>query len=188
MRRDSTVLDTLRATAVLLVLGAHLAEVLAFPGALFSTEPWHWHVGRLGVLLFFVHTSLVLMMSLDRTPLCGAALLTDFYVRRTFRIYPLAIVTVAGVSIAGVPPAPWEPPVDVTPGVLAANLLLVQNLADVPSILAPLWSLRLEVQMYLALPLVFVAIGSGVPVAAAGAFRSRTVPKLGRANAMRRTS
>jgi peptidoglycan/LPS O-acetylase OafA/YrhL len=159
MRRDSTVLDTLRATAVLLVLGAHLAEVLALHGT-FSVEPWNWHIGRLGVLLFFVHTSLVLMMSLERTPLEGAALVTDFYVRRAFRIYPLAIVTVLAVAAAGIPPVPWGQGVEVTGPVLAANLLLVQNLTEAPSVLTPLWSLPLEVQMYLVLPFVYFVIRS----------------------------
>lgn len=170
MRRDSTVLDTLRAVAVLLVLGAHIVEVLASHGIVPSTEPWPWHIGRLGVLLFFVHTSLVLMMSLERTRLDGAALLTDFYVRRAFRIYPLAIVTVLGVSAAGVPPVPWQAPVEVTPRLLTANLLLVQNLADVPSVLTPLWSLPLEIQMYLVLPLLFMAIDGGRRTSVATAF------------------
>jgi peptidoglycan/LPS O-acetylase OafA/YrhL len=185
MRRDSTVLDTLRAVAVLLVLGAHIAEVLASHGVVGAMDPWPWHVGRLGVLLFFVHTSLVLMLSLDRTPLDGPALASDFYLRRAFRIYPLAIVTVLGVSIAGVPPVPWQPPVDVSLAVLSANLLLVQNLTDAPSVLTPLWSLPLEVQMYLVLPLVYFAIGGGrrIRVAAAlwlgGALAGLGVPLNG---------
>jgi peptidoglycan/LPS O-acetylase OafA/YrhL len=160
MRRDSTVLDTLRAVAVLLVLVAHLAEVLGAHGAV-SLEPWPWHVGRLGVLLFFVHTSLVLMMSLERTPLEGPSLVADFYVRRAFRIYPLAIVTIVGVTLAGIPAVPWGEAVPPTPGVVWANLALVQNLADRPPVLTPLWSLPLEVQMYLALPLIFVATRGG---------------------------
>jgi peptidoglycan/LPS O-acetylase OafA/YrhL len=160
MRRDSTVLDTLRAVAVLLVLGAHLSELFASQGAA-SLAPWHWHIGRLGVLLFFVHTSLVLMMSLDRTPLEGAGLAIDFYVRRAFRIYPLAIVTILAVAAAGIPAVPWGQAIEATPAVLGSNLLLVQNLIDAPSVLTPLWSLPLEVQMYIVLPLVFFAIRGG---------------------------
>ncbi|HUF82120.1 MAG TPA: acyltransferase [Burkholderiales bacterium] len=160
MRRDSTVLDTLRAVAVLLVLGAHLSEVFAALGVP-SIEPWHWHIGRLGVLLFFVHTSVVLMMSLQRTPLDGPGLAVDFYIRRAFRIYPLAIVTILGVAAAGIPPVPWGQPIAATPAVLGSNLLLVQNLTGAPSVLTPLWSLPLEVQMYLVLPVVFFAIRGG---------------------------
>lgn len=160
MTRDSPVLDTLRATAVLLVLGAHTAEVLAVRATI-DVHPWDWHIGRLGVLLFFVHTSLVLLMSLARTPIEGAALVQNFYVRRAFRIYPLAMLTVLTVSLAGIPQVPWGEPVDITPSVLASNLLLVQNLTDAPSVLMPLWSLPLEIQMYLVLPLVFVATRGG---------------------------
>ena len=39
--------------------------------------------------MFFVHTALVLMWSLDRRPH-----ILDFYIRRIFRIYPLAIFAV----------------------------------------------------------------------------------------------
>ena len=46
------------------------------------------------MLLFFVHTSLVLMYSMQRSPLRGGALFRDFYIRRFFRIYPLSILTV----------------------------------------------------------------------------------------------
>jgi peptidoglycan/LPS O-acetylase OafA/YrhL len=41
---------------------------------------------------------------------------------------------------------------------IIANLLLVQNLISHVDVLAPLWSLPLEVQMYLLLPIVFLGI------------------------------
>ena len=48
-------------------------------------------VGIFGVLLFFVHTSLVLMYSMQRSGLTGFALMKNFHVRRFFRIYPLSV-------------------------------------------------------------------------------------------------
>ena len=115
-------------------------------------------MGLFGVLLFFVHTALVLMYSMHRSGLTGFALVKDFYVRRFFRIYPLSILTVlTAVALhlhidgRGLTLAP-------RPGVLelASNLLLVQNLTYSTSIVGPLWSLPLEVQMYLVLPLLFL--------------------------------
>jgi peptidoglycan/LPS O-acetylase OafA/YrhL len=78
--QDLSNLDFLRSVAVLLVLADHLTR--------------HYHLDRFsslglfGVLLFFVHTSLVLMYSMQRSHLTGIGLFKDFYIRRFFRIYP----------------------------------------------------------------------------------------------------
>jgi peptidoglycan/LPS O-acetylase OafA/YrhL len=138
VKGDSGNLDYLRATAVCCVLVQHL--VLTFcpqcNSALFNVRI----IGRLGVLLFFVHTALVLMMSLERVP--GAR---RFYIRRAFRIYPLATICTLAAA--------WLFPISqMTPRVLVSNVLLVQNLTKDPSILPPSWSLPFEIQMYLVLP------------------------------------
>jgi peptidoglycan/LPS O-acetylase OafA/YrhL len=149
-RATSSNLDVLRSMAVLMVLFDHLTR--------------HYHfdrfdqIGFFGVLLFFVHTSLVLMRSMQRSRLTGFALVTDFYIRRLFRIYPLSVLAVLtavalhlradgrGLSFG---PRPGT-------GELLSNLFLVQNLTYSSSIIGPLWSLPLEVQMYLALPFLFL--------------------------------
>lgn len=131
----STNLDLLRAVAVLCVLAAHTC------GAFFGKEYHHditWHVGQLGVLMFFVHTALVLMQSLDRSNE-----IRSFYLRRAFRIYPLAIVCVLFAVATG----SWST------RTIIANLTLTQNLLYEKSIVMGLWSLPVEVQMYLLLPL-----------------------------------
>jgi peptidoglycan/LPS O-acetylase OafA/YrhL len=151
-------LDFLRAIAVLLVLTQHLCRRM-------HVEHLAWipttSLGLFGVLLFFVHTSLVLMYSMDRSGLHGAPLFKDFYIRRIFRIYPLSILAVAAAvalhlnsdinGIAGLSHGPL-------PGKLAilSQFLLVQNLVHVKSIVNVLWSLPFEVQMYLFLPFLFV--------------------------------
>jgi len=148
-------LDFLRSMAVLMVMFDHLCR--------------HYHLDRLGrvsvadvgifgVLVFFVHTSLVLMYSMERSALSGFALVKNFYVRRFFRIYPLSVLTVlAAVALhlhatgRGIDFGP-------RPGFLEliSNLLLIQNLTFSASIVGPLWTLPLEVQMYLLLPFLFL--------------------------------
>jgi len=153
-------LDLLRAIAVTLVLTQHLCRRV-------HVEHLSWipttSLGYFGVLLFFVHTSLVLMYSLERARLSGPPLFIDFYVRRIFRIYPLSILAVtvavllhlesdingtAGLSFGTLPPK-YQ---------ILSQLLLVQNLVFVKSIVNVLWSLPFEVQMYAFLPLLFIWI------------------------------
>jgi len=135
-------LDFLRALAVLLVLAAHVA------GYAIHTNRITFALGQLGVMLFFVHTSLVLMQSLERQQLAGAALLRGFYLQRACRIYPLCAVMLLAIYLFM--DAQW------TPFELLANLLLVQNLVYARYMSTVLWTLCLEVQMYLALPLLFL--------------------------------
>jgi peptidoglycan/LPS O-acetylase OafA/YrhL len=161
-------LDLLRAVAVLCVLLDHLLTT-------WSRElPFvtNWELGRAGVLLFFVHTSLVLMSSLERQG-DRRDWVRAFYTRRAFRIYPLAIATILGVVLFAVPPhvlprGTVSAPVDPTPSVVIANIALVQNILGRPDVLGVLWTLTLEVQMYLALPYAFLLARRGVLVAIAG--------------------
>jgi peptidoglycan/LPS O-acetylase OafA/YrhL len=148
-------LDLLRAIAVLLVLAQHLLV------RLYIDHVW-WIpsncLGWFGVLLFFVHTTLVLMESLHRQQ---EGIFGPFYLRRFFRIYPLSIFAVAVVcllhldsNINGIRGLSYGP----RPGVvtIVSNFLLVQNLVGAKSILNVLWSLPFEVQMYVFLPVIFL--------------------------------
>ena len=92
-------LDFLRACAVLIVFFAHLIHALV-PIARTGLGS----AGHFAVLMFFVHTSLVLFMSLDRLPPKRRFL--QFGVRRVFRIYPLLIATVLVVLWLGLPLRP----------------------------------------------------------------------------------
>lgn len=158
--RASANLDLLRSVAVLLVLTQHLCR---------RTQVGHigWiptsSLGLFGVLLFFVHTSLVLLNSMERTSVSGWALYRNFYIRRFFRIYPLSVFIVLiaiGIGIdsdihgvAGLSLAP-------RPGVVSivSHLFLIQNIMHVKSIVNVLWSLPFEIQMYVILPLIFTWI------------------------------
>jgi peptidoglycan/LPS O-acetylase OafA/YrhL len=142
MKHESANLDLLRSVAVSIVVISHIPRYLwPWPQA-YSLQT----LGRLGVAIFFVHTTLVLLQSMDRH---GDGV-GGFYVRRFFRIYPLSIAVVLFTSgmlvIGGRAP-------DVS--VFVSNLLLVQNLTGAPSYPHPLWSLPFEVQMYLVLPVIY---------------------------------
>ena len=145
-------LDLLRAIAVLSVVAEHI--LLAYGVQTIGYWQVRW-IGVVGVLLFFVHTSLVLMWSLERKPHT-----LDFYIRRAFRIYPLAMAAILfaclfRAPVSGSPTAyfHFEPPH--TAGHLAGSLLLVSNLFGGYQPLSVLWSLPYEVDMYLCLPLLF---------------------------------
>lgn len=145
-------LDVLRAVAVLGVLCDHAA------GALGHSSPFTDWLGGAGVQSFFVHTCLVLMASMERD---GAperqGWVRRFYVRRAFRIYPLAWVVIAIVFVLHVPPSSmhsaYEP---ISRSTLLANLALAQNLVARPDVLIVLWTLPVELQMYVVLPLCFL--------------------------------
>lgn len=143
-------LDFLRAVAVLCVAVFHL---LLFNGIEIRA------LGLCGVLIFFVHTTLVLMFSLERLPEQNRY--ATFIVRRIFRIYPLSIAVVLFVWFAHIPQTHLAPhyfgfaQLDLK-GIFA-NLALVQNLTGNDSSPGVLWSLPFEMQMYLVLPLLFWA-------------------------------
>src|SRR6266853_978852 len=151
-------LDFLRCLAVLLVVAFHLAKFFNWQFANLKITDF----GLLGVMLFFVHTTLVLMFSLERQrPDSFAQLFLPFMVRRFFRIYPLAVLAVTFVYIFHIPSDLQFGRFDLlhqTGRNLIANLLLVQNVTRQKANPGPLWSLPLELQMYLVLPIFFVVV------------------------------
>ena len=157
---ESANLDFLRAGAVMLVLCQHLCRRLYIHQVLWIDTS---SLGRFGVLLFFVHTSLVLMQSMARSEQRGWPLIRAFYIRRLFRIYPLSILVVLFAlafrldsdinGVAGLSRGSF-------PGRLSivSNLLLLQNLFHIKSIVNVLWSLPFEVEMYVLLPFLFLRL------------------------------
>jgi peptidoglycan/LPS O-acetylase OafA/YrhL len=150
-------LDLLRALAVSAVVLGHIAAFFGAPPRIWLVDPYC--LGRMGVLLFFVHTSLVLMQSLERDPSA-----TRFLLRRVFRIYPLAMVAIVATVAFRLPLSRVEPhhfirwnadAMDVL-----ANIFLVQDFSGRVAILGPTWSLTYELLMYLLLPLIFIVARS----------------------------
>lgn len=147
-------LDILRAAAVLLVLQGHVLDFVVEKHHLRGWGDYTKCGGRLGVLLFFVHTSLVLNYSLARARASGWELFSTFMVRRVFRLYPLNILcvllTVAFVVSSRRPG--W--------GEILANITLTTDIFNYPVVLAPLWTLPIELQMYVAMPFIFMLLGA----------------------------
>lgn len=145
-------LDVVRAMAVGMVVLSHLPASQAIVNGMGWGQAYNTQVlGMLGVGIFFVHTSLVLMMSLHRMAQGGGEpLVAGFYVRRLFRIYPLVIVVVLACTVFELDPIVPS----LTAGDIAANFLLVQNITGSHSVPPVLWSLPFEVQMYVLLPFI----------------------------------
>jgi len=147
-------LDFLRAFSTVAVVAIHWMGMTGrFPSFL-ATLP------RVVVLMFFVHTGFVLMLSLERQHAGSAERLwRHFMVRRIFRVYPLSTFVIALILLFGIPGRMIPPNfthVDLGAGGILANFLLVMNLFQCEPVLSPMWSLPYEFQLYLLLPAVYL--------------------------------
>lgn len=150
-KSNSSNLDIIRAVAVLSVFFAHLHEIVVGTHATLG-----WHFAQMGVLIFFVHTSMVLMLSLERTKLQGRKLVGAFYLRRCFRIYPLSMFCVTSAMLLGRAPEAAHPVRHWNLTEYLSNMALTTNLTYTDNMVGGLWTLPLEVQMYLTLPVLFL--------------------------------
>jgi peptidoglycan/LPS O-acetylase OafA/YrhL len=158
-REESANLDFLRSCAVLFVVEFHV--LLFFQHTRLGRFNLH-STGQWGVLIFFVHTSLVLMFSLERQELRSSEESTSwqFFARRMFRIYPLSVLVVVVVELTRLPVGILHngvfSAVTLSWRGLVSNILLLQDVTRTDSIIAPLWSLPYEMRMYLVLPLLYI--------------------------------
>ena len=149
-------LDVLRAFAVLVVFFEHVIGALA-PDS-WVTNTILTPIGRFGVILFFFHTSFVLTQSIEAGGTEEPLWIHRFYIRRIFRIYPLAVTFVL-LGIATRIPVWNGQPAPLTLRTIVSNLFLFQNLVHAWPIVSPLWSLPIEVEMYVLLPFIFMLLG-----------------------------
>lgn len=135
-------LDTLRAAAILMVIGRHAAELLKRP-----VPDWFNH-GWAGVDLFFVLSGYLIGSQLLREAVeTGDVDARRFYLKRAFRIIPAYFLTVliykawpAFSDGERMEPA-WR------------FLLFVSNIGWTGGAFSHAWSLNVEEHYYLALPL-----------------------------------
>ncbi len=143
--RDLPNLDFVRSVAVITVVVEHTLIALGVQ----SIGPYPVpYLGVLGVLVFFVLTALVLMWSLERRPHT-----LDFYIRRWFRIYPLALVMMLIALIFHSPTGPAH--TYTHPGVKELAIQATLLRMSPQELVGVMWSLPYEVQMYLLLPVLF---------------------------------
>ena len=146
---ESVNLDVLRSIAVLLVFCDHYF--------VWQLNDWRtgtalWRFGQLGVLIFFVHTCLVLMWSLERSDHQGLHVVLPFYVRRVMRIYPLSVFCVIAAYIFD---ARWDQ-VSLWQNLTLTQYFYFRGSPKFPPNLGTLWTLPLEVEMYVLLPFLFL--------------------------------
>ncbi|ADO68350.1 acyltransferase family protein [Stigmatella aurantiaca] len=163
-------IDALRGVAVLFVVAHHVGLYLNPMGYM----PWafaNFDMGQFGVMVFFVCSGFVIPASLQRN-----TSLKDFWVRRFFRLYPLywvsAIIATSMYVLHAVPP---ERPLSHQPlqelmvaeplKTVLANTTMVPSLFGSYSLIAPYWTLELEMLFYVL-----------VSVLAVTKLASRTVP------------
>jgi peptidoglycan/LPS O-acetylase OafA/YrhL len=146
---DSRSLDFIRACAVLCVYFGHLNDTyFATHGSPGYLAEFTWHLAQIGVLIFFVHTSFVLMLSLERSGARGKKFFFDFYVRRFFRLYPLSMFCTTVLFLASIHSWRWYE--------YLSGMTLTSNLFYLENIVGVTWTLDLEVEMYLVLPFLFL--------------------------------
>ncbi|WP_409266937.1 acyltransferase family protein [Massilia sp. BHUDP2] len=150
MTERSPNLDLLRTMAVMFVVSSHLL-LDNFP----PLVGW-FHLqslGTLGVMIFFVHTCLVLLQSIERHTVINGAppSALSFLVARAFRIYPMSIVVVVTLAMLERIATGTQPSLST----FLSNVFLIQNLTGDSNITPVLWSLPFELQMYLFLPALY---------------------------------
>jgi len=152
-------LDGWRTISVALVIISHLLDIssVRYVGtsvfALKIAMPLIDEFGRLGVYLFFVISGYVICRGLIiESEKSGRVSISGFYVRRIFRIVPPLLLYVATLLVLkrlGLIDAPNE---------VVRALTFTCNLRDCAGwFVSHTWSLSVEEQFYLFIPLIFVA-------------------------------
>jgi peptidoglycan/LPS O-acetylase OafA/YrhL len=167
-RGHAAPLDGIRAIAVMVVIGSHLASLLRFQ----QPTPWTslnrlLQGGFVGVDIFFVLSGfLITSLILNEIDENGSFSVRRFYARRALRLLPALYVLLAVVFVISVTDgfsvhaqwtATWAAFLYIINWVYALPSLH-QGIEELPSNLGHLWSLAVEEQFYLVWPLVMYAI------------------------------
>lgn len=146
-------LDGVRALALLFVLIAHAAftPLFVWPGLL----PALPHIGKFGVLLFFVlsgYLQTTLLTADERR--FGRISPRRFYAKRLLRILPLLLVYLAFILLWGATTRYQVTILDV-----ASVLLCFKHVVGGAPLLLHFWSLSVEILFYIIWPLLLLRVG-----------------------------
>jgi peptidoglycan/LPS O-acetylase OafA/YrhL len=156
--------------------GAKLVDTSSF-AAREIYNPLIQGLGGLGVDIFFVISGYVICRGfLKEIGETGCISLLAFYVRRFFRIVPPLAVYVAVVVTLG-----WLGMVELGIGAAARALTFTCNFpnADCSWLIGHTWSLSVEEQFYLVIPLIFVALANHRKTAITGLALTLAICVLG---------
>ncbi|MHA7191226.1 acyltransferase family protein [Arthrobacter sp. MDT2-16] len=168
---DTSFLDGIRGAAVLSVVVFHLAIYTGTSsdrdqyGALVALTKY----GYLGVAVFIVVSGFVLMYPMARSHTLDLPRGTlEFYKRRARRILPpYYAALILSIGLIWAVPAlqspsntAWDTKIPVTPSGISSHLLLLHDLSPawVSQINGPLWSVAVELHLYLIMPLVLLPL------------------------------
>lgn len=114
--------------------------------------------GARGVALFFVLSGFLLSLPFWRWALGSESRvnIADYISRRFFRIYPAYFIAILIYAFFADTNHPWV----IRLIHISSHLLLVHNFAEITvfNLSTPLWSVATEFQLYLLLPVIFVAV------------------------------
>jgi len=145
-------LDGVRALAVMAVVWHH-----SHPGVAWLPASRN---GFLGVDLFFVLSGLLITtLLLHEQATHGQISLTNFYVRRALRIFPLYYALLGGLALYFAW-APMSPQRDAFLAALPFHASYLSNWIQPDSLMAISWSLSTEEQFYLVWPPLLVLLGA----------------------------
>jgi peptidoglycan/LPS O-acetylase OafA/YrhL len=143
-------IDSLRGVAILMVIATHLGPALQ------ETPTYLTVYGRMGVQLFFVVSALTLCLSMEkrkeeRYPV------SNFFIRRYFRIAPMYIV---GVILYSPLVLNYSPTVDVSNLSYLFHLTLLHGftLDAFKTVVPGGWSIGVEFIFYLLFPIIFALV------------------------------
>ena len=145
-------LDGCRAISILLVVLAHLCETPAFQ----AFDPYArlmYHFGPYGVEVFFVISGFIITtLLLNEERRNGCLSIKKFYIRRAFRIWPVAYAYLLVVIVLA-----WSHVISVAPHhFFYAGTFLMNHVQETNWFTGHFWSLAIEEQFYVLWPIVFL--------------------------------
>lgn len=145
-------LDGCRAVSICLVILSHVCDTPSFH-AFNPYARMMYHFGPFGVKVFFVISGfLITTLLLNEERKTGSVSIKMFYIRRAFRIWPVAYTFILVVAILS-----WRHWIYIPPhNLLYAATFTMNHVQQGSWFTGHFWSLAIEEQFYLVWPLVFL--------------------------------